>query len=642
VSPTTDTDAQARSSNGNFAWAALCPNVSAGADGIALMTISAATGQPVTTNAVPLRTIAPGMLWNLGDWSSTRWSLLTEGRNGASATLTLQTYNLNGTFDANSRSYTISYNQASDLVSATYTLGLDIRAPGSDLAIIAAERVLGGPPGQSRISMTSIDDQGPTSFNIIERVSFDITDNDPRTSFQYIGFNKLIFMYSEGGDLKARVFDTILRTFAPAFTIATGVESNERGGIINFGDGRVMFTWRDISADGVQAPLRSAIYDTRTAAISFVGTPGTDRVAGTVFNDSLNGAAGDDQFWGADGNDIILGEDGNDNLFGGAGLDDLSGGFGNDSLWGGTENDRLFGDDGDDVLLGEVGNDQLFGWNGNDLAYGWEGNDTFYGDAGNDTLFGEQDSDLIVGGAGFDVLWGGAGFDTLFGEGDNDTLLGEQGEDVLWGGDGNDLIFGWEWNDTLFGEAGNDTLFGEQDQDVLYGWLGRDVLWGGDGNDILWGEQDNDTLFGETGDDVLLGVDGDDVMYGWTGNDSLYGWAGADALFGEAGNDRLFGEDGDDVLVGGLGRDTMTGGAGADRFFNAGFEIAAGEVDVIIDYDAADRYLFQTGAQIQYFNFNAPGIGQSAGIHVQVAGGVYILDVLGATAAQLQAQTQFF
>ncbi len=142
--------------------------------------------------------------------------------------------------------------------------------------------------------------------------------------------------------------------------------------------------------------------------------------------------------------------------------------------------------------------------------------------------------------------------------------------------------------------------------------------------------------------DFIIGGMGLDTMYGDEGDDFLGGLEDADVIFGGIGADIIFGDDGDDVIVGGLGRDTMSGGAGADRFFNAGFEIAAGEVDLITSYDASDRYLFQTGAQLQYFNFNAPGYGVGAGIHVQTAGGVYILDVLGATAAQLQAQTQFF
>jgi subtilisin family serine protease len=250
-----------------------------------------------------------------------------------------------------------------------------------------------------------------------------------------------------------------------------------------------------------------------------------------------------------------------------------------------------------------------------------------------DALFGWLEADQLSGGAGNDTIWANSGRDTVFGGDGTDTLLGEAGDDSLWGGDAADVLYGWLDNDTLLGDAGADTLFGEQNNDVLFGWLGSDVLWGGDGSDALWGEQDADTLLGETGDDTLQGGDGGDLLYGWIGADVLWGGTGADSMLGEQDND---------TLIGGLGRDTMTGGAGADRFYNANFEITAGEVDLITDFETADRYFFQSGAQIQYFNFSAAGYGTGAGIHVQVAGGVYILDVLGATAAQLQAQTVFF
>jgi Ca2+-binding RTX toxin-like protein len=320
----------------------------------------------------------------------------------------------------------------------------------------------------------------------------------------------------------------------------------------------------------------------------------------------------------------------------------IDGADGRDSLFGGGEADSLIGGAGADFLGGWTGDDTLSGGLDNDLAYGDDGMDVLRGEEGADTLFGGAQNDVLTGGSSNDLLWGGLDLDTLFGESGADTLLGEQGNDVLWGGEDPDLLYGWQGNDTLFGDTGRDTLFGEADDDLIYGWVGADLLWGGGGEDVLWGEQDDDTLLGEAGNDRLFGVDNNDVMYGWTGNDSLFGWTGNDVLWGEDGNDLMLGEDGDDVFIGGVGRDTMTGGQGADRFFNAFFEIAGGEVDLITDFDAADRYLFQSGASIQYFNFNAPGYGTGAGIHVQVAGGVYILDVFGATAAQLQAQTQLF
>jgi Ca2+-binding RTX toxin-like protein len=353
----------------------------------------------------------------------------------------------------------------------------------------------------------------------------------------------------------------------------------------------------------------------------------------------------------------------------------LFGGSQDDYMVGSNQNDWIGGDGGADYILGLSGADFMGGEAGNDYIEGNAGADSIGGSEGNDTLDGGGDNDLLIGGADADSLTGGDGSDfaafagaarvivNLFtgqgfeGEAAGDTyasienvsatafddiVVGEAAGNAIDGRGGADTLYGNAGNDTLLGGDGADRIFGEADNDLAFGWTGADTLWGGDGNDTLWGEQDNDTLLGETGDDVLLGVEGDDVMYGWFGSDTLYGWTGADVLWGEGGNDSLLGEDGADIFIGGLGRDTMTGGAGADRFFNANFEIAAGEVDLITDFDAADRYLFQTGASIQYFSFNAPGYGVGAGIHVAVAGGVYILDVFGATTAQLQAQTQFF
>jgi Ca2+-binding RTX toxin-like protein len=367
-------------------------------------------------------------------------------------------------------------------------------------------------------------------------------------------------------------------------------------------------------------------------------------VTATAFRDYIWLGNGADSVRAGDGNDLVGAAAGDDTIFGEAGNDFLYGdsfdvnATGRDLIWGGDGNDIIEGYGGNDTLLGENGDDELDGGLGADIMYGWFGNDSLAGSLGDDTMFGEQGNDRLFGDEGADVLWGGDGDDDMDGYFGNDVLLGEAGNDTLAGYDGADLIYGWTGADSISGGDGNDTLFGEQDNDTIDGGFRNDLIWGGDGNDLL------DGGFGEGGNgrDTLLGEAGDDTMFGQQDDDVLYGWVGADVLWGEQGADSLFGEDGDDTFIGGLGRDTMTGGQGADRFFNANVEIAAGEVDLITDYDAADRYLFQTGAQIQYFDFNAPGYGAGAGIHVQTPGGVYILDVFGANAAQLQAQTQFF
>jgi Ca2+-binding RTX toxin-like protein len=372
-----------------------------------------------------------------------------------------------------------------------------------------------------------------------------------------------------------------------------------------------------------------------------------DVLSGNAGLDSMRGGSGADRLYGDDGDDTVLGEQGDDILFGGAGNDSLRGSVGADALDGGAGNDLLFGGDDSDTLTGGSGDDSLDGIAGNDEIFGGEGADTMIGGLGADSLFGEQNNDLMFGFDGADILRGGLGNDTLRGEQDADLLGGDEGDDLSYGGAGADTLWGWTGNDTLwggaeadlaFGDDGTDSLFGEDGadtflggagDDLLFGWFGADVLWGGAGQDILRGEQDAD---------ILLGDDGLDTLFGGLDNDTLYGWTGNDVLWGENGGDSMLGEDGDDTFIGGLGSDTMTGGLGADWFFTASFEIADGEIDRITSYDATDRYLFQTGANVS-FNITAAG----AALQVSLGGGgSYMLEVAGATTAQLQSQVLYF
>jgi Ca2+-binding RTX toxin-like protein len=384
----------------------------------------------------------------------------------------------------------------------------------------------------------------------------------------------------------------------------------------------------------------------------FFGSPTTVTV---VFAGSRFGA---DYLEAGNAGDLVFVEFGNDTLFSGAGVDDLtlSNSF--------SEATRSsLGDDVINLATGIVTRQyssfQLnsFGLTTNTMTVG--GFEIVYAGDGKDFIQGAAADEELHGQVGNDTVWGGAGLDSLFGDNGNDELFGETGSDSLYGGDGVDSLYGWIGDDYMLGEGGDDLAFGEDGDDFIGGMLGSDTLWGGNGRDVIFGDQGDDSLFGEAGFDEIHGGDGADVAYGWTGNDVmfgfvgndvlhgeqendfLYGWFGNDVLWGGTGRDELYGEQDNDTLIGGLGRDTMNGGTGADAFYTAFSEMAAQDVDLITAYDSADRYFFQSGAQIQYFSFSAPNY-VGAGIHVQVSGGVYILDVLGATTTQLQAQTLFF
>lgn len=131
----------------------------------------------------------------------------------------------------------------------------------------------------------------------------------------------------------------------------------------------------------------SAASRTLDAKKFFIGTAGTDVVAGS---------SGDDEYYGEAGDDIVYGYDGSDFLEGGAGNDWLDGGDGQDALQGGGGNDVLLGGAGDDFCLGDDGSDHIEGGAGNDVLEGGAGDDQIIEGSGSDKINGDAGDDLLV------------------------------------------------------------------------------------------------------------------------------------------------------------------------------------------------------------------------------------------------------
>lgn len=199
-------------------------------------------------------------------------------------------------------------------------------------------------------------------------------------------------------------------------------------------------------------------FEHRGEALTILGGPSAERLAGQ------------------DAGDIVVGDGGNDRLYGMAGADRISGGVGHDVLFGGSGDDRLFGNAGRDRLFGNIGDDRLSGG------------------VGRDALFGGNGHDVLLGSWGDDRLLGSAGHDRLDGDAGRDQLLGGGGDDLLSGGADRDSLSGLAGNDELFGGTGFDRLQGGDGEDVLSGGWGLDVLTGGRGTDILRGGRDADAF----------------------------------------------------------------------------------------------------------------------------------------------------
>lgn len=216
---------------------------------------------------------------------------------------------------------------------------------------------------------------------------------------------------------------------------------------------------------------------------------------------------------------------------------------------------------------------------------------------GNDAVVGSGFDDILEGGAGDDYLNGGAGNDDLVGGAGNDRLLGGSGDNTLRGGAGDDTYYVRSANDIVIeGEgAGEDAVsarvsftLGDHIETLYLEGIGNINGTGNGLNNSILGNSGSNVIDGGAGDDRLNGEGGSDTVIGGLGNDTIYGdssrWAGDDLLVGGAGDDQLYGQGGADTVNGGAGADYMLGGTGNDTFVFNRDDMAAGELDIIVDF----------------------------------------------------------
>jgi Ca2+-binding RTX toxin-like protein len=280
----------------------------------------------------------------------------------------------------------------------------------------------------------------------------------------------------------------------------------------------------------------------------------------------------------------FTGDDGDNRLEGGSGIDTLTGGLGIDTLIGNAGNDVLDGGEGEDTMTGGAGNDTYLVDDSadevNELANG--GIDTIkslvdidltsgkYDNIENVTLLdanpgvgsnlegkGNDSANVIIGNTGDNLLSGGIGNDTLEGRAGDDELIGGAGVDILKGGAGDDI---YEVNLVLAGTAAKleDTISEEANVDigdklVLTGTVATTtattvVLAAGFENlDASGASVAKLNLTGNAAGNFITGNLFDNVIDGGTGEDTLQGGEGNDILIGGAGIDALEGGDGDDI-----------------------------------------------------------------------------------------------
>ena len=150
-------------------------------------------------------------------------------------------------------------------------------------------------------------------------------------------------------------------------------------------------------------------------AATIEGTPGDDRLRGTLQadvirafagNDFVNARAGNDLVRAGAGDDVVQGDNGSDMIFGGAGSDRIRAGPADDVAWGGSGGDAVRGGEGPDELHGGSGDDTVGGGPGDDRLWAGPGNDVVHGGPGDDTLHAlaaDGDPDTLDCGPGRDT-----------------------------------------------------------------------------------------------------------------------------------------------------------------------------------------------------------------------------------------------
>jgi Ca2+-binding RTX toxin-like protein len=240
-------------------------------------------------------------------------------------------------------------------------------------------------------------------------------------------------------------------------------------------------------------------------------------------------------------------------------------------------------------LYGNAGSNILDGGGGGDVMVGFEGDDFYY-------THDASDRALEFTGGGFDRVLAGASFTLEAGsEVEMFTTIDNLATTAI----------------NLTGNALGQYLYGNAGSNILDGGGGGDVMVGFEGDDIYYTRNAADRALEFTGggfDRVLAGASftleaGSEVEM-FTTIDNIA--TTAIDLTGNAIDQYLYGNAGANILDGKGGIDVLTGFGGADSFaFTTA--LGAGNVDRVIDFNAADDTVLLGGAGSEPFAQLASG-----------------------------------
>ncbi len=383
-----------------------------------------------------------------------------------------------------------------------------------------------------------------------------------------------VIAYADATTPGGSTFQTYMMVVGPTGNVLAGSTAVGPLGtifdrILGLGNGLVEIDYRD-SSTGNEVGL---IYDTRTTAATFTGTPGANMLAGTLFGTNsvdysslttpglfaiIQGGGGTVNKGGANGTDRL------------AKVQDII-----DNGTGRSNGDVFEVDSAENITANSSNFNYLIELSaGVNLVYGtnFTGITEFVSNVGTNTVSFANDPNFayLFGSTGNDTLTLGSGGGYLFGEGGTNILNGGANATNLFvGGDGG--------SDTMNGGTGTASNFYFVDgNDQVNGAGGFNAM-----VELISGVtvqlgsaqyQDIQEFVGNSGNNVVTVANTDSnfvYLYGGSGNDTLTTGSGGGYLFGEGGTNVLTGGGGTNVFVadGASGVDTMNGGSGSNIYF---------------------------------------------------------------------------
>lgn len=327
--------------------------------------------------------------------------------------------------------------------------------------------------------------------------------------------------------------------------------------------------------------------------------PGAVALADT--NSSTPGANSTVNLMPTDIGAVVAGNDGNDQMAAFGANQSIAGGTGSNNMFALGSGDTISAIGSHDTISGGSSAATYMNSGTNALMFAAVGGGAIFDTGEQSTIVGSSGTLAVTTGGGRGVLFGGSGDMSVTDSGTATTIVGGSGAatvtatgsgELLGQQTGNMMFVGGDSASTVFGSAGSSATVDGGSGGVWYTDLGgSSTVFGGSGISTLFGGAGGSMVYGgSVGGAQYMALSGSETINAAGSSSGNLLVAGADPN----GHDRLIGGSGNDTLVAGAASSTMTGGAGNNDFvFFRDHTAAAGNINIVTDFNSNDVVLLQ-------------------------------------------------